>query len=63
MKTWLLKKICKWIVARRPHKYLIQEYYKIMWDAARNEFTEDNTATLKSYLQECFDEAIVKDLY
>jgi len=36
------------------HAYNIIQYYKIMYDAANEEFTEDNDITLKSFLLEQF---------
>jgi hypothetical protein len=53
-KIFLLKWICKAIVIQGPrHKKNIIEYYRILREAARNEFTEDNDATLDEFLNEC----------
>ena len=35
----------------------IEEYYRIMLEAARDEFTEDNNPTLRHFLEECFQES------
>jgi len=36
-------------------------YYKILGDAARKEFTEDNKITLDSFLSDCFNTSINKE--
>ena len=55
---FILCRICKKLVIQGPwHKSNIIEYYKIMRDAAENEFTEDNKPTLDSFLTECHQEA------
>jgi hypothetical protein len=49
-----LEKICNELVRQGPlHKSRIIEYYRIMYLAARQEFTEDNKATLDGFLEEC----------
>ena len=54
---WLLKRIArKLVVQGYDHHMRIAEYYKIMEDAARNEFTEDNEPTLKAFLTDCFNQ-------
>jgi hypothetical protein len=56
---WLLKRICKKLVIQgSEHKSRIAQYYKIMADAARQEFTEDNEPTLKHFLTECYEGAL-----
>lgn len=56
---WLLKRICKKLVKQGPkHKSRIAQYYKIMADAARQEFYEDNEPTLKGFLDECYEGAL-----
>ena len=35
----------------------ITEYYRVMREAARHEFREDNDVTLDTFLRECHDEA------
>ena len=35
----------------------IIEYYRIINEAAKNEFTEDNEPILSSFLNECFDKS------
>lgn len=55
----VLRKICKKLVLQGPdHKERIECYYRIMYEMARCEFTEDNEITLKSFLHDCFDEAL-----
>ena len=51
----ILEKICEKIVVQGSHKKLITEYYQIIRNAAGKEFSEDNQATLDSFLQECFN--------
>jgi len=43
------------------HAHNIVEYYKFMYTAAYNEFTEDNDITLKSFLLEQFMKSINVD--
>lgn len=38
------------------HKTNIIEIYRLLWDAAHNEFTEDNLPTLDAFMTECFEE-------
>lgn len=61
MTFWLskiLKANCKSLVRQGPqHKANITEYYRLMYEAAKAEFTEDNKPTLDAFLQECFDKA------
>ena len=54
----VLRHICKRLVKQgHTHKSNISEYYGILYQAAANEFTEDNKATLDNFLQECFNDA------
>jgi len=54
-----LEYIAKKIVVQGPnHKDNLIEYYKIIQDAAKNEFTEDNITTLENFLKEAHEEAI-----
>ncbi len=56
---WLLKTICKDIVVQGHfHKSCIIEYFEIMSEATKNEFTEDNKPTHDAFLQECLDKAL-----
>ena len=60
---YLLKKICVNLVIQGPlHKARITEYYRIMSDAAKLEFTEDNEITLCSFLTECQEDAMERKL-
>lgn len=57
---YLLNRICKQLVEQGPeHQYRITEYYKIMWNAANTEFTEDNDPSLKAFLKECHSNAFI----
>lgn len=56
--TYLLKMICKRIVIQGfDHKRNIVEYYKILHEAATEQFTEDNRPTLDGFLTDCHEEA------
>lgn len=57
----LLKWMCRTIVVQGPtNEANIVEYYRIMREAARNEFLEDNEPTLDAFLDECFEESKIK---
>ncbi len=60
LQVWLLKKIVKQVVIQGYHKRRIIEFYGILVDAARNEFTEDNKPTLDCFLKECHQEALTR---
>jgi len=47
---WIAKKI---VIQSCDHKNNIVIYYRIIADAARKEFREDNKVTLDSFLSEC----------
>lgn len=54
----LLRWICRKLVIQGPaHRANIIAYYRIMREAAEQEFTEDNKPTLDAFLRECHDEA------
>lgn len=53
--TWIAKKI---VIQSHHHKSNIITYYKILKDAARDEFSEDNKVTLNSFLTECNEIAL-----
>ena len=57
----LLKRLCeKLVVQGFYHEQKITEYYKVMYEAAKNEFFEDNKPTLDSFLVECNKTAMEK---
>ena len=61
--TKLQVRILRWIVRKlviqsHEHQRNITEYYRILVDAAREEFREDNRATLDHFLKECHDTAL-----
>lgn len=59
---WLLRYVARRIVVQGPsHKRNIEEYYAIMTEAARNEFSEDNVPTLDLLLTECHRESLRGD--
>ena len=58
---FLLRRICRGLVKQAHlHKRRITAYYRIMREAARAEFTEDNDPTLDAFLRECFEDAITE---
>ena len=63
IQKWILKKICKKIVKQGPdHKDNIIEYYRIMNDASKREFFEDNDPTLQGFLRECHETAFIPEI-
>ena len=55
---WMLRKIASRTVIQGDHKIQIEEYYSILVDAARKEFTEDNKPTLDGFLEECHKKSL-----
>ncbi len=55
---WFLKRLCRKIVTQGDHKRRIIEHYKILMEAAKEEFTEENKYGLDSFMQECFEKAL-----
>ena len=53
-----LKNLVRKVVIQGNHKYRITEYNKILIDAARKEFTEDNKPTLNGFLEDCHKDAL-----
>lgn len=52
---YLLSIITKHFVKQgHTHKKDITKMYQMIYDAAKNEFTEDNTITLHNFLNECY---------
>ena len=55
---WVLERIARNLVVQGPeHQQNIVQMYRIIYNAAKDQFTEDNKPTLDEFLQECFDEA------
>jgi len=50
---WLLLIIARRAVIQGNHKHNITEFYKCLYQAAVEEFTEDNKPTLDAFLCEC----------
>ncbi len=57
---YILKRIAASVVKQGWHRKRIIEFYHILIEAARKEFTEDNEPTLDSFLTECHQEALNK---
>ncbi len=53
--TWISREI---VVQSHRHQTNIIAYYKVIADAARDEFAEDNKPTLDSFLTECHQKAL-----
>ncbi len=55
---WLLKRIAKDVVVQGNHVKRVEEFNKILIDAAREQFTEDNKPTVDMFLRTCFELAL-----
>jgi len=56
---YVLRLICKKLVVQgSTHESNIVEYYRIMKEVAKQEFTEDNKPTLDSFLAECHQKSL-----
>ena len=58
LQKWILVKIARKIVIQGNHRRQIVEFYRILIDAARNEFTEDTKPTLDCFLEDRHKEAL-----
>lgn len=59
----IYQKILRWIaneivIQSREHRQNIIDYYKIINEAAKKEFTEDNKPTLDSFLKACYENSL-----
>jgi len=52
--------IVRHLVFQGNHQKRIEQYYSLLIDAARKEFTEDNKVTLDNFLEECHNNALNK---
>lgn len=51
-----LRKIARRItIQSREHQNNITEYFRVMMEAARQEFCEDDRPTLEAFLRECLE--------
>lgn len=58
---WFLKRVFKKQVQQGVfHHSNIMELYSMIGEAAKTEFREDNNATLKYFLTDCFNKAFLK---
>ena len=56
---WMFRRICRKQVRQGyDHPQRITEMYRMIYDAARDEFREDNDATAREYLTEWFEAAL-----
>jgi hypothetical protein len=60
-RKWMLKRIAQDVVVQGDHRQRIVEFYKMLVDAARKEFYEDNKLILDSFLEECHRKALGDD--
>jgi hypothetical protein len=58
---WMKRIIRREVIQDYLHKERISYLYEIIYDACRDEFNEDNEVMLKSFLQDCFDDAAKKN--
>jgi hypothetical protein len=56
-----LERIAQHVVIQGDHRKRIIHYFRILIEAARKQFTEDNKLSLDSFLMECFEEALRED--
>lgn len=54
---YILKKICQYCV-RQGYQYRVAWYYEIMHREAKQYYTEDNGATLESFLIDSFKKSL-----
>lgn len=55
----ILSNLCEKLVKQGSfHRENIVEYFGIMINATKNEFTEDNQPTVNAFMVECLEEAI-----
>ncbi len=58
VERFMLRWVARRLVVQSPHhKAKMTAFYRVMREAARKSFYEDNKVTLDSFLQECFDDA------
>lgn len=57
IEVWFFQRIIRKEVRQGFHKQRIIKMYKTIANATKEEFTEDNKASLSSFLRECFDES------
>lgn len=56
---WIIERVLYRIVVQGPnHQQNVTGFYKLVADAARNEFTEDNKPTLDHFLTECHKDSL-----
>ncbi len=53
IERWFLKRLCRRLV-KQGHEERIIAYYRIIHEAAEQEYTEDNIMTLNCFLSECY---------
>ena len=55
---WFLKRIFAKQVRQGMHEQNIVELFKMIREAANNEFTEDNEITLDIFMADCYMESV-----
>lgn len=61
LENWLFKRIVRKQVIQGSHKHKIIKMFSVIIDYAREEFTEDNTPTLDSFIYKCFKESLNRE--
>lgn len=57
--SWILHKIIRALVARRPHHHTnMAEVMRMVCDESRSQFYEDNDSTQYCFLRDAFEQAI-----
>ena len=56
--AWIAKKL---VIQSHEHQRNITIYYRIINDAARDQFREDNKPTLDDFLEECHRDSLEKN--
>jgi len=61
LQKYIIRKVAEKVMSQGFfHRHLIIEFYGILIESARNEFTEDTVPTLNEFLTHCHDEALRK---
>jgi len=58
LELWILRRVAKKVVIQGDHMRKITQFYGVLIEAAKEEFTEDSKPTLSSFLKDCHRQAI-----
>jgi len=60
LEKWFLMRLCRRLVIQGPnHRGNVIEYLRVIREAARKEFTEENEVGIDSFMRECCEAAAV----